>query len=1334
MKTLAQLALARLASMLLALLAGLAMAATATVPEALAPWADWVLRDRPDHGCYRLAADPERRHCLWPGTLDIELTATGASFRQRWESQAPEQWLALPGDAEHWPREVLLDGTAAAVVAGVGGPGLWIGPGAHEVSGHLRWDSPPVALAIPATTALVALRRDGAPVAAVLDAEHRLWLQPRQEADAAASLQVEVFRRIDDGVPVRLYTELRLTVAGAAREVTLGRALPQGAAVIDLQSPLPARLEDDGRLRVQLRPGRWQLLLDGRYQERPERFVAEPLDDHWPAQELWAFRAAPEVRGIRLEGAPSIDPARLDLPAALADLPVYLVTPEQPLLATEEYRGDANPAADRLRLERSLWLDFAGGGATLSDRIGGQLNRDRRLEAGPELALGRVAVNGVPQVISRLPDAPGVGVEVRERELNLEAVGRIDSASGPGTLGWMSEFERADIALQLPPGWQLWHARGPDIVDSSWLTRWDLWDLFLCLLIASATLRLLGWRWGAIAALTLALSYHERNAPVAGWVAMVIAIPLLAALPTGRLRAAVRTGALAALVLLTLNVLGFAVQQVRVALYPQLELPGAIPAPYVDTAVRSAPATAEMAQSLGYALDKAAPVVESRPRYTPDDNTQTGPGQPGWRWQQARLAWSGPVRADETLELWLSPPWLTRSLKLAQVLLVGLLLFGLARALWRHRTGDPTSSGRGGAAAALLAPLTLLALSGVAPPAAAREFPPPELLQELRTELLRPPSCAPQCQSLLDAQLELDAAGVFALRLRAGASAPVAIPLPPPEGWQVRALLRDGVAAPLADLDAIPWAGLNPGVRELVLQGMVQGDSAAFRFPLPPAALRVAAPGWRLEGLDGERLRGDTLRLHREVASGDERLLADPAPPFVLIERELALDLDWRLTTSVIRIAPRGGAINLAVPLLPGEAVIGEHRRSADGQLLVTLHADQQELHWESLLEPVPELTLSAPRSPQWVERWRVASSPRWHLATTGVPAIQSPQAGHAEWWPWPGEQVTLSAQRPEPAPGPTVTVERARLDQRSGARGAELEVELELRSSLGGDYRLRAPVGAALQRVELDGAPQTRPEQDGEVVLPLHPGVQRARIAWQLGADGGFWTTTAPLALPTPATNIELGLQLPADRWPLWVRGPDLGPALLYWGVLGVVVAVAIALGLAVRRWRLSIPLSIGQWLLLGIGMSTINTAGSLAVVAWFFALEARRRKLPERPLTHNLIQLALIVLTLIAVASLAYTIPQSLLAAPDMQVTGNGSSHLDYRWYQDRTQTGLPQGAVFSLPLWSYRLAMLAWSLWLAFALLGWARWGWDCLTQGGLWRRGAARTTGEPPAAGS
>jgi hypothetical protein len=39
--------------------------------------------------------------------------------------------------------------------------------------------------------------------------------------------------------------------------------------------------------------------------------------------------------------------------------------------------------------------------------------------------------------------------------------------------------------------------------------------------------------------------------------------------------------------------------------------------------------------------------------------------------------------------------------------------------------------------------------------------------------------------------------------------------------------------------------------------------------------------------------------------------------------------------------------------------------------------------------------------------------------------------------------------------------------------------------------------------------------------------------------------------------------------------------------------------------------------------------------------------------------------------------------------------------------------------VPLWVYRFLILAWALWLAFALLRWLRWGWDSFTTGGLWK---------------
>lgn len=134
---------------------------------------------------------------------------------------------------------------------------------------------------------------------------------------------------------------------------------------------------------------------------------------------------------------------------------------------------------------------------------------------------------------------------------------------------------------------------------------------------------------------------------------------------------------------------------------------------------------------------------------------------------------------------------------------------------------------------------------------------------------------------------------------------------------------------------------------------------------------------------------------------------------------------------------------------------------------------------------------------------------------------------------------------------------------------------------------------------------------------------------------------------------------------------------------------------------------------------MSTVNMVGSVPVVLWFFGMEARKRfALPEQAWKFNLMQLAYGMLTIIALISLFATIPESLLSTPDMQVTGNGSYNYFYNWYQDNSEALLPQGTVLSVPIWVYRVAMLAWSLWLVFALLKWAKWSWQCFSREKLW----------------
>ena len=166
-----------------------------------------------------------------------------------------------------------------------------------------------------------------------------------------------------------------MRVSGAARDEQLGRALPDGFVPTGLSGPLPARLEPDGRLRVQVRPGHWLFVLTARHAGPAAKLAlpAQPEGARWDASEVWSFEARPALRLVEVEGAPPVDPTQTELPEEWRALPAYRIEPGGELRFVEKRRGDAGGAADQLSLTRTWHLDFDGGGATVADRIEGEL-------------------------------------------------------------------------------------------------------------------------------------------------------------------------------------------------------------------------------------------------------------------------------------------------------------------------------------------------------------------------------------------------------------------------------------------------------------------------------------------------------------------------------------------------------------------------------------------------------------------------------------------------------------------------------------------------------------------------------------------------------------------------------------------------------------------------------------------------------------------------------------------------------------------------------------------------------------------------------------------------
>jgi hypothetical protein len=803
-----------------------------------------------------------------------------------------------------------------------------------------------------------------------------------------------------------------------------------------------------------------------------------------------------------------------------------------------------------------------------------------------------------------------------------------------------------------------------------------------------------------------------------------------------------------ALGLLLIVAVSFGATQIRVALHPVLERHGGTLMPsggrfYREMAAAPAQSAVDgevtvraeskkvlrkaATSSTSFAAEDLALRIESLAKsYRPDPQARitTGPGLPAWAWKRVTLFWSGPVGADQTLGFLLMPPWL--------VTLLGFLRVALMAALLMRLIGVDIGSGDGGrslsswfrargSAGAAVTIAALLVSIGAQP--ARAEFPSKELLDQLRAGLLEKPDCYPRCASI--PRLRLDVKGsALTLRLEVDAAADTAIPLPgDTRSWSPAQVSVDGAPAKglRRDSKGVLWVRLTPGRHQIVCRGPLP-DRGSVEIPLPlqPKRVEVTSRDWQVHGLREDGLAEPALQLTRERREASKKLESGELPPFMLVMRELMLDLEWRVDTEVIRVTSDDTAILIEVPLLPGESVTSDTVRVRDGKVIVSLAPGERRVEWKSQLEVGSSLTLSAPEGVAWTEWWRLDASPIWHVEAEGIPPIHAdaPEGARVrEWRPWPGESIRLDVKRPAGVEGATLTIDRSLLHVTPGLRSTVAKLTLNLRSSRGGRHRIGLPEEASLQSVSVDGQLQPIRQEGRSVAVPIHPGAQELEIAWRepRGFSDGMLLRTPAVDLGAPSVNAQISLAPSIGRWMLALGGIGMGPVVLFWSML--VAMSAIAFGLS----RLSLtPLRFHEWLLLGVGLTQAPIAAAAVVVLWLLALGWRAQRgtaVPGR--WFDLVQLTLVALSGAALIALLVSINRGLLGSPEMQIAGNGSTAHLLRWYQDRATATPAQAWLFSVPVLVYRLAMLAWALWLAQALLRWMRWGWQCFTSGELWR---------------
>ena len=1328
------------------------------IPRALEDWRAWALKDQEFRRCPFLAgtdASGENSHrCAWPERLQLTVDAHGGRFAQGWQVYS-DSWVALPGDLEHWPQAVELDGKLVPLVAREDVPSVRLTPGSHALSGTWSWDVRPETLTIPRETALLDLTVDGARVAQPERPDGRVALGEQRNAAEPRQLELQVYRLLQDAAPVGLQTRLRIRAAGDSREESLGRVLPDGFLPLSLDSPLPARLGADGVLRVQVRPGSFELTLRAR-QADPATEFRMPAAGTMAHEEIWSFAANDRLRVATVEGVPGIDPTQAQVPEEWRRSPAFRLDINSRLRLTERSRGIANSDQNRMQLRRSLWLDFDHEGWTVRDELTGTMRRDWRLDMRAPYQLESAQAGSAALLVTQDESSHLSGVEVRSPRLTLSAVSRTAHpfASLPAT-GWTQSFESVSGQLYLPPGHRLVAVLGADESPSAWLDLWRLWSLFGVLVITVfafwVTRRLLVT---LLAASGLLLTYQAEPALIWGWANLLAAIALARAAPAGRLAKFAHGYRMVSFAVVALALVSFGWTEVRQSLYPQLEFAseaqgGRLRHEVAMMAVsEEAPATA--------AVETRAPAPEPPPppvlqesvtvdnpyslsatsagtpvrgtplaAYAPGTLVQAGPGVPNWDYGVHSFGWSGPVDPSQTVRFIVLGPIGVAAWRIAGVLLLVAFLVQLARSSWGPRIAWPDLIGRGSAPALLLLGCAL----AFAPPTHAQSLPDTELLRELRSRLIEPPSCAPTCAELLATRIHVTGERIEA-ELQASALTSVAIALPTAgDRWQIDSITVDGKSslAVTREADTGLWIPLEHGVHTVQIEGRLSGESVHLAFPMTPRRITVDAPGWTTVGINSGRLVSGALDLTHQGPAQKNSLGTSGAdsqefPPFVNVVREFRLGLDWSIATSVQRVSPSEAAFTIAVPLVSGESLLSEGLQvNPDNTVLVGLSAGEQTRAWNSSLRRANHLSVRLPALPPRSEVWRFIVTPQWHVRFSNLPATlpENPNATPwvFEYHPRPGETLDLDVTEPPAVPGGTLAIDRVRHNVNIGRRSVEEFLELHYRSTQGGRQNLSVPKDAIVTRVAVDGEPVAIRPEGGELALAVLPGEHHVELAWRSNTGDSFAAKPGAIDLHTPASNVQTSLSLSSNRWPLFALGEGVGPAFLYWGELLVFLGLAIVLG------RLShSPLSIGEWLLLGLGLSTISWTVLLLVAVWLFMMRWRERTTDAQipPGRFNVIQVALAALTVVAVTSLVFSgVRYGLLATPDMGVTGPGSYRNTFSWFMDRTSATLPQPVLYSVPMWVYRTVMFAWALWIALALARWLRFAWRAWSTGGYWR---------------
>ncbi len=447
------------------------------VPQNLKEWVKWATLGYEKDEC-AFGIDGAKKYCSYISHLKLEVDKQDFSFEMR-VKVVKDGFVRLVGSSDVFPQTLMSNNEKLPIISKGSLPYVFLEKGEYVLNGKGNSKEDIRYLYIPNDVGILEVKKNGKEINSynldgngVLRFENEVFAQ-KTDAD---TMSVEVYRKIKDGIPLRMTLRLEINVSGKERVEDLGKIIPNNFELTHIYSRLPTYVRADGNLVSEIKAGNYSIELGFRQINQGLNLT---LNNLLSEQELWFFEENRDFRVIEvISGLQTVDTRNTNVPNDWKRLPAYVVSKDDKVeLKAIEYDMEKNK--DKLSLTRQIKLSFDGSYYSVKDDIYADLKDDGRLLLDPSFLLTSAEINGNPVPITMLEGQSSVGIEVRKGTNNITTISRVkNDGKEIKTSGYNRVFDSANWDLLLPQGYKLFHVFGGDEVSQSWVNSWNLLSIF----------------------------------------------------------------------------------------------------------------------------------------------------------------------------------------------------------------------------------------------------------------------------------------------------------------------------------------------------------------------------------------------------------------------------------------------------------------------------------------------------------------------------------------------------------------------------------------------------------------------------------------------------------------------------------------------------------------------------------------------------------------------------------------------------------------------------------------------------------------------------------------